>query len=311
MRVHNYYRKWRSDLGCIRHLIVSKNLVFVCAFEPGHYYSPLPDLAEVEKNAAAIFDTTAKDLDGIVMNECGQLQLAEDFAKLYAEIPFGKCQTEECRYFFDNPYFCYGDGVILYSFMRRFLPKKIIEVGSGYSSAAMLDINERFFERSIHFTFIEPFPKRLLGLIAQNDRNFLRLEEKSIQLMNPAVFSSLEANDILFVDSSHVGKIGSDVLHILFEVLPILRPGVIIHFHDVLWPFEYPRHWVEAGRAWNEAYYLRAFLQYNANYEILFFNSFMGMHHRETMTRLLPLFAEDPSRPETEAKTSLWLRKIV
>ena len=85
-------------------------------------------------------------------------------------------------------------------------------------------------------------------------------------------FEKLEPNDLLFIDSSHISKIGSDLNYLLFEVLPSLKPGVIIHFHDILYPFEYPYEWIEKGIYWNEAYLLKAFLMHNKNYEILLFN---------------------------------------
>ena len=117
-------------------------------------------------------------------------------------------------------------------------------------------------------------------------------------------------NDILFVDASHVGKWHSDVLHILFEILPKLNKGVLVHFHDVMWPFEYPQSWLEEGRAFNEAYFLRAFLQYNSAFEVVFFNSFMVAKHAELLRMKMPRMLKSPSTPETIGNSSLWLRKI-
>jgi hypothetical protein len=88
-----------------------------------------------------------------------------------------------------------------------------------------------------------------------------------LQDVDQEIFARLKANDILFIDSSHVAKIGSDVNHLMSEILPILAPGVHIHFHDIFYPFEYPRQWVEEGRAWNEAYLLEAFLSFNSEFE--------------------------------------------
>jgi hypothetical protein len=104
------------------------------------------------------------------------------------------------------------------------------------------------------------------------------------------------------VDSTHVAKVGSDVNHILFEVLPSLRSGVYVHFHDIYFPFEYPKEWVYQGRAWNEAYVLRAFLQHNDAYEIVLFGSFLSAFHRPWLAERMPLVARNPG-------SSLWLRK--
>jgi hypothetical protein len=104
------------------------------------------------------------------------------------------------------------------------------------------------------------------------------------------------------VDSSHVVKIGSDVAHIIFEILPRLKPGVIVHFHDVFYSFEYPKEWVKEGRAWNEDYFLRAFLQYNSVFQILYFNSFMGQFYQNELERKMPLCLRNTGG-------SLWMKK--
>jgi len=107
-----------------------------------------------------------------------------------------------------------------------------------------------------------------------------------------ATFHRLEANDILFVDSSHVSKIGSDVNRIVFDVLPILKPCVLVHFHDGLWPCEYPIWKIVEGKAWNEAYHLRAFLQYNSHFETVLFNSFVGHTFKEYIESNMPMFLQ-------------------
>src|SRR4030095_14584076 len=120
------------------------------------------------------------------------------------------------------------------------------------------DTCDRFMDKNVEFTFIEPCPERLIGLLTEEDMERVRIETNPVQRVDPTIFDSLEANDILFIDSSHIAKIGSDLLYIIFYVIPSLKKGVIIHFHDVLWPFEYPEKWLQEGRAWNEAYFLRS-----------------------------------------------------
>jgi hypothetical protein len=124
-----------------------------------------------------------------------------------------------------------------------------------------------------------------------------------------STFTALQANDILFVDSSHVVKVGSDVAWILFEILPCLAPGVIVHFHDIPYPFEYPLHWLHAGRAWNEAYVLRAFLQFNADFEIRFFNDFMTTFHGDAVRERMPAAMKSSSFELTVPASSLWLAR--
>ncbi len=92
---------------------------------------------------------------------------------------------------------------------------------------------------------------------------------------------------MLFIDSTHVSKVGSDVNFLFFEVLPRLRPGVHVHVHDIAYPFEYPREWVLEGRAWNEAYLLRAFLTGNPHWQIDLWPSVLQLRHPEVMAATL------------------------
>lgn len=244
------------------------------------------------------------------MNEEIQNEFANLFIEFYQEIPFSEKKNNHDRYYFDNLYFTYGDAISLYSMIRIFQPKRIIEIGSGFSSAEMLDINDRFFAYRMRLTFIEPYPERLLMLLRDQDGEIVTIKEKRVQQVPKDIFSELSANDILFIDSSHVAKTASDVLYILFDILPCLSAGVLVHFHDILWPFEYPNIWINEGRAWNEAYFVRAFLQYNTTFEILFFNSFMEVHHSKFLLDRLPLMLKVPSIKTTLGNTSLWLRKL-
>ena len=114
-------------------------------------------------------------------------------------------------------------------------------------------------------------------------------------------FEILQSGDILFIDSTHIAKTGSDVNHILFDILPILKSGVLIHFHDVSYPFEYPKEWVYMGRNWNENYFLRAFLMYNNNFEIILFSDYLHKHYIEAF-KDMPLSLKDPGM-------NLWLKK--
>ena len=175
----------------------------------------------------------------------------------------------------------------------------------------MLDLNERVMARQIDLTFIEPYPKRLLGLMSDRDKHAAAVFVKPVQGVDLSLFDALSENDILFVDSSHVAKYRSDVNHILFAILPRLARGVLIHFHDIMWPFEYPRMWLEQGRAWNESYLLRAFLQYNESFRIEYFGSFVERVHPDALRRAAPKALTTPSAWSTVGNASLWLRKVV
>ena len=309
----NLFRKFTSSIRQhkeSRRLINSNGYRFLRVFPPGHYYSPIPDYSEISEQSFSIFGKDVKELPGIDLREREQIDLIDGFRHYYSDLPWSdEVRDETFRYRFDNIYFSYGDVVILYSMMRHFQSKRIIEVGSGFSSAAMLDVDERFFDGETEFTFIEPHPERLRELLSYEDIGRVSILDRPVQQVDLSKFELLDEGDILFVDSSHVSKTGSDVNFLIHRVLPVLRSGVIIHFHDIFWPFEYPKKWLKSGRAWNEAYLLRAFLQYNSQFEILFYNSFLEHHRRETLREKLPLMLRQPKANMTFGNSSLWLRK--
>ena len=270
---------------------------------PGHFYSPIPSLEQVRARDASIWPPAPRRLEGIDLREEHQLELLEAFAAYYAEQPWSEEKQERLRYWFDNPNFSYGESIFLYSMLRHLKPARVIEIGSGYSSCALLDTNERFLGGSAKVTFIEPYPELLQSLLSPQDLASVEIVASAVQDVPTSTYRSLGDGDVLFVDSTHVSKVGSDVNHLLFDVLPELRPGVHVHFHDIYYPFEYPKEWVYQGRAWNEAYLLRAFLTHNDTYEITLFGSFIGHFHREWLRERMPLCARN-------AGSSLWLRKV-
>jgi hypothetical protein len=280
---------------------------------PGHFYSPIPSLAEVDQHAANLFDLEKTSLPGIELQIDRQAQLLDILGGFINGIPFQENRSEGFRYHFRNEYFSWADGVTLFCMLRYLRPKRVIEVGSGHSSALMLDTNDRFLGRNVDFTFIEPNPERLESLIWATDRSKTTIFRQAVQETPMSVFEALQSGDILFVDSSHVSKTGSDVNFLLFEVLPTLAQGVHVHFHDVFHPFEYPKAWVKEGVAWNEAYLLRAFLQYNQSFSIEFFVSFVMRHLRSRVAEIMPLALKSESAEislyNDAPGGSLWLVK--
>jgi len=278
---------------------------------PGHFYSPIPALDEVRARETTIFDVSSPSVRGIDLNEPGQLQLFTALTEFYGEQPFPVTREPGLRYFFENGAFSYFDAIILYAMIRHLRPKRVIEIGCGYSSCVLLDTNERFFDNRIECTFIEPYPQLLKSLLKDSDPSRVTVIPSNLQDVDLDVFARLEPNDILFVDSSHVAKTGSDVNYVFFDILPRLMPGVIIHFHDIFHPFEYPKAWVYQGRSWNEAYLLHAFLQYNDAFAIELSNSFVEHFHRDLVSRGMPLclnYAKESMIP-TSAQ-SIWLKKL-
>jgi hypothetical protein len=147
-------------------------------------------------------------------------------------------------------------------------------------------------------TCIEPNPDRLLGLLQQSD--LVEVIAAPVQNVPLATFTSLESGDVLFIDSTHVAKAGSDVVWLFLHVLPRLASGVMVHVHDVFWPFEYPSEWLREGRDWNEDYLLNAFLCHNDAWRIELFSSWLWQHRPELVP--LDLRAQKPG--------SFWLRRL-
>lgn len=249
-------------------------------FPPGHYYSPIISVDKILAQQEKIWKAENTDgIPGIDLQAEKQISLVESFRAYYPQIPFTCQKQDHLRYYFDNEYYNHSDGIILYSMIRHFKPARIIEIGSGFSSALMLDVNELFFDKSIGLTFVEPYPERLFSLMNREDRKLVTVLESDVQMIDTHHFEKLESGDILFIDSTHVVKTGSDVNYILFEILPRLKKGVLIHFHDMFYPFEYPREWVLEGRNWNENYFVRAFLMFNKEFSIKLCSHYLHKHH--------------------------------
>jgi len=269
-------------------------------FPPGHFYSPLPSREEVtEALARGGFGPPFAAVD---LNEAGQYALLEEIAGYYGEQPFPEMPAEGWRFCLNNPAYGPYDAIMLYGMLRHLQPRRIVEVGSGYSSAAMLDLNEHLFGGRVALTFIDPDMTRLRPLLRADDQTRVVLIERRVQEVPLETFAALEAGDVLFIDSSHVSKIGSDVNRLFFDILPVLRPGVHVHIHDVAGNFEYPREWYEEGRAWNEQYLLRAFLMYNRAFRIVLFTGWLFNTRHEFFRERMPLCARGGGG-------QIWLRK--
>jgi hypothetical protein len=285
-------RRLQNATGC-EGGAVSPFLTFA---PPGHFYSPIPADEDIQIEG----DEPVQDIE---LNEEAQKRLLLDLSRYYEELPFPENRRPDLRYYFDQQWYCYADAIYLYSLIRHFSPRRYFEIGSGFSSAVALDTSDLFLSSKMRCTFIEPYPERLRELLRAEDWTRCRLDQKRVQDVPTETFGELESNDILFVDSSHVCKVGSDVNHLVFNVLPRLKPGVLIHFHDILYPFEYPEAWFREGRAWNEAYLIRAFLQNNPAYEILLFGSYVARRFQPLLEHNMPLCLKNTGG-------ALWLQKV-
>ena len=268
---------------------------------PGHFYSPIANPAECDRHIAKIDAAgVSDDLPGISLTRTDMIETWHALLPFLKSNPFTATRVAKYRYAFDNPFYSWGDGSVLHAMLRRYRPKRIIEIGCGWSSACMLDTIEHYLDGNCSITFIDPYPATLRYLMGTSTAQIL---EKSVQDVAVEIFSALAAGDVLFIDSSHVLRTGSDVCFELFEILPRLSAGVLVHFHDMFWPFEYPRAWaVHENRSWNELYAVRAFLTDNTRWRILFFNDYLAKLERSLVETTFPDFLRNSGG-------SLWIQR--
>ena len=225
------------------------------AYPPGHHHSPLPARRDIEQ-------ARPQEVVGIDLRRDQQVAA---LAELSPQPPTGPRYDTP-----DNGWFPPVDAAVYQAMIRRYRPTRVIEVGCGWSTAALFDAGA-----APQVTLIDPHLERLHEVLTSDDLSRCTVFEATLQSVPLSIFQSLGPGDVLFIDSTHVTKCGSDVNRAIFEILPALAPGVFIHFHDVFYPFEYPDAWVREGRGWNEAYLLRAFLEYNRAFEIILWNSML------------------------------------
>ena len=250
---------------------------------PVHFYQPIPDTRTLRDS---LWNRPSK-LVGIDMNDALQLQLLRDefpkFRREYEMFP-SEPTGESGRFHFNNGFFDGTDALVAYCMLRHFQPRLIIEVGGGFSSLITGEAVAR--GNKTELICIEPFPRDFLR---QGFPGLQSLIEKQVQDVDLEFFDRLESGDVLFIDSSHTVKIGGDVNYLFLEVLPRLKPGVIVHVHDILLPLDYRRDWVmDELRFWAEQYLLQAFLTYNAAFEVLMANTYLGFYYLEDFKSTFP-----------------------
>lgn len=228
------------------------------------FYSPLVDKADISERASTLWPDASTCL-GVDFNRAGHVKLLSGpLADYLREFDYPDAGLgDECleNYYVGNSQFGAMDARIAFGLLRLWRPRRIIEVGSGYSTLLMVDVVERYLSEQTRITCVEPFPRQFLHKLAD-----IELVERKVQDVDPGMFESLDRGDVLFIDSSHVSKTGSDVNFMVFDVLPRLKAGVHIHFHDIFLPYEYPRDWImERSLSWNEQYLLRALLMFSAD----------------------------------------------
>ena len=240
-------------------------------FPAGHFYSPLVDPQDLRRRADHLWGAETRVPLGIDLALDDQWNLLEDARSVAAEFAYPASEeaiTSSREFRDNNGVFESLDARILYCILRMRRPRRMVEVGSGHSTLLSADVNTRWLKGRTELICIEPYPPEFLTELPSGVSKLIRerVEEIGIE-----PFLALKSGDILFIDSSHVSKTGSDVNHLYFEVLPRLAPGVLIHIHDIFMPEEYPRDWVlEEERSWNEQYLLRALLMFSGAFRVVF-----------------------------------------
>ena len=250
---------------------------------PVHFYQPIPDTRTLTDDLW----TKESELVGVEMNDAVQLELLRKvfprFRAEYEQFPMNPTDRPY-EYYSNNNFFSGTDALALYCMVRHFQPNTILEVGSGFSSRISAQAARR--NKSTNLICIEPYPEATL---IHGFPGLTSLIPKEVQKVDLDVFQRLDTNDMLFIDTSHVVKCGGDVNFLYLEVLPRLNPGVIVHVHDIFFPYEYPKQWVgELFRFWNEQYLLQAFLAFNSEYEVLLCNSYLGYKYHDEMRVTFP-----------------------
>jgi hypothetical protein len=270
---------------------------------PIHYYDPLPDFSQIKPGHT----TQRRVSPAIDFDFPAQLKLVQQLASSYAAEVESLAQQSEYGFDFNNDYFGGLDAALYYALLRHLKPKRVIEIGSGFST----QIASRALKRNQteghngKLTCVEPYPAARLT----EARLDIELIETPVEAIDLNLFKQLNSGDVLFIDSTHTVKFGSDVCREFLEILPNLREGVWIHVHDIFFPHEYPAKWVLQKRiAFNEQYLLEAFLAYNDAFRVAAAGYWLALEHPQEVSLLWPRSANRSEHNRVEA-ASLWLQK--
>lgn len=255
---------------------------------PVHFYQPIPDTRTLTD------DLWKKEsmLTGVEMNESVQLEFLRkvfpQFKAEYDQFP-AEPTSRPYEFYFNNGQFGGTDALALYCMVRHFQPRLVVEVGSGFSSRVTAQAAVR--NGNTKLVCIEPYANEPVrhDIFKNGFPGLSELIQNKVEDLDIEFFQKLGPADILFIDTSHVVRIGGDVNYLFLEVIPRLKPGVIVHVHDIFFPLEYPQNWVLNQLSfYSEQYLLQAFLSFNSEYEVLLCNSFLGHKHKAELQAIFP-----------------------
>lgn len=273
------------------------------------YYSPLPLVSELEKNVDRWYKPSSLagiDYDVAEFKELFSELINEFYAEYAALPPYEEVITKGF-----GPGYTNLDALVLYTMIRRLKPRRYIEIGSGvstyYCSLAAAE-NEKE-NAPLAINCIEPYPYEKLNSIKN-----IKINQKLAQDVEPEFFEQLEDGDVLFIDSSHVVKIDSDVSYLFLEILPRLKKGVWIHIHDIPFPYNIPypaEQWIFQptwSQFWNEAMLLQAFLSFNDKFKIKMSTPLIRHFDEDFLRQKVPNYKSVEEQPNTFS--SIWLRRV-
>jgi predicted O-methyltransferase YrrM len=251
-----------------------------------HYYQPLIN----PKKHLTKSLRSERSLPGIDFNIIEQLQILKKFNYNEELLKIPLNNNGEGRYYYNNTLYSSGDAEYLYNMIRLYKPKRIIEIGSGFSTLIAreaISMNSHYDpEYHCRHICIEPNMSSLLKIAE------IELINEKVENIDLSLFTSLESNDILFIDSSHIIRPQGDVLLEYLEVLPVLKSGVLVHLHDIFTPRDYLDDWIyERHSLWNEQYILEAFLNFNSEFRIIGALNYLAHNHTAQLADKCPMFA--------------------
>jgi predicted O-methyltransferase YrrM len=264
-----------------------------------HYYEPMFNFA-----VGSGSDGNVRPLPGLDLNVDGQLEFLSRFRFQDELRDFPRERTAKREFFYDNVSFGPGDAEYLYSLIRLVKPRRIIEIGCGSSTLMIRNAVNRNRAEDPAFdcdhTCIEPYENPWLEELE------VKLIRRRLEELPASEFDSLDENDILFIDTSHVIRPGGEVLYAYLDILPRIKPGVFVHIHDIFTPFDYPDQWMRHFvRFWNEQYLFEAFLSGNPNFVTVGTLFYLSQRHSEEVAEKLPILAST----NYYQPTSFWIQR--
>tara|TARA_B110000858_G_scaffold195367_1_gene251610 strand:- start:279 stop:1145 length:867 start_codon:yes stop_codon:yes gene_type:complete len=263
----------------VHNMIISKKIFNFIGIFPivSHYYDPLFSQKDISRPLSS-----KRNLKAINWNIEEQIQYLK---KLKFSHEFTEFLDQDNKFYFGNGSYESGDAEYLYNIIRDIKPKKVIEIGSGFSSLIIqCALKKNSSEHSNYKSkqiCIEPFEVPWL------EKTGIEVLRKRVELIDISIFEQLDEGDVLFIDSSHIIRPQGDVLFEYLEILPSLKKGVIVHIHDIFTPRDYPEEWVfDQVKLWNEQYLLEAFLSNNDTWEIIGALNLLHNNHYDELKKV-------------------------